>query len=154
MAYSSTDDLLLGDLLLPAEFDLDKWVNLASDEMDSRLGFTYVIPLTGLTDTESLFLRDINNKLASGRLILAQAIGGEDNRLQAYGESLIKDALASLNALTMGDIDLSAAPRIEESADNADAPGVINHDHESLMLGFENTVLRGEPWLTRPGAEM
>lgn len=150
MAYSVEADLLLGDLLLPAGYDKERWVDLASDEMDSRLGFIYTIPLTETTATEDLLLRDINNKIASGRLILAQAIGGEDSSEHAYGRALLEDGLASLKAIVMGDVDLSA-PRLDGSTYEADAPETVNHDEESLMLGFENTVLRGTKWLTRPG---
>jgi hypothetical protein len=30
-------------------------------------------------------------------------------------------------------------------------PAIHNDDSESLLLGWENTVMRGEPWYSRPG---
>lgn len=157
-AYCDEEDLLLGDLEVGPSVTPETWVQAAADEMNSRLGFVYKVPieakegLPGLATHEALLLKDINRKLASGRLILAMAQAGEDNSEHAYGASLVKDALYALNLLTSRQIDLGSAVLAEGNAAGGDtAPLVHNHDEESLVDGFEHTILRSEKWRTRPG---
>jgi hypothetical protein len=149
MAYSQVSDLLLGDMN-PGSIDLQKFVDAAKDEMDSKLGFVYDLPLSPLTSTESLLLKDINNKLASGRIILAQYVGGEDNNLHAYGASLIKEAHESLMLIANGVIDLSSGLVPTTEAGTKTPLGVV-YDEESMVTAFEETVYRGVPTFAQPG---
>lgn len=162
MAYSGVADLLLGDLTLSAGYDKERWIKLADEEIDAKLGWVYALPispippLVALPTHETLLLKQISSKLASGRLIMAQSIGGEDQRLQAYGYSLVKEAMEMLLLIANGDIVLSA-PKTEDVEQIPDKrPAIYHHDSESLFSAFENNVMRPDvsgqrPWYSRPG---
>lgn len=166
MPFSVAGDLLIGDMLLSTSFDKDKWVTDAYDEMNSKLGWVYSLPLRpegvdpgdedswqDLPEHQQLLLKTINNRLASGRLIMAQAIGAQQQQLHAYGYSLVEQALADLMHLANRDIILLA--ELVDTDDDAKLlsriPSIHNYDEESLLDGFENSVMRGVPWYTRPG---
>lgn len=157
MAYSEVSDLLTGDLMISARIDKQKVVQDAADEIDAKLGWLYQVPVvieggpSGVNRHQVLLLKQINNKLASGRLILSLHIAGEDNSLHAYGLRLVKEATEELLLIANGTLDLRA-PRNENISPTGDRVATIhNHDEESLLLGFEETVLRGVPWYSRPG---
>jgi hypothetical protein len=156
VAYSEVADLLLGDLILSARVDKQKFINDAAEEMDAKLGFLYKTPVV-IPDAEAgnrhqaLLLKQINNKLASGRLILTLDIPQEHGTLHAYGLRLVKEATEELLLIANGTVDL-AADRAEGGTGIVDRrPEILVYDEESLLLGFENTVLRGVPWYSRPG---
>jgi hypothetical protein len=158
MPYSAEGDLLVGDLLLPAGFSKATYITEATDEIDSKLGFIYQLPLTpippevALPPHEVLLLKVISNKLSSGRLIMDIALAGERYSLHAYGRRLVDEAMNDLLLIANGELEL-AAVRSEANValESAKVPSVKNHDEESLLLGFENVVLRQEPWYSRPG---
>ena len=94
MAYSEVGDLLIGDMPVGVLTSKQKFVDDATNEIDSYIGVRYVTPLS-LADTDPstgwpnaiprhvrLHISRINNHLASGRLILAVAAGGEDQRVR------------------------------------------------------------------------
>lgn len=159
-AYSEQADLLIGDMLLSPTLDRDRYIQSAADDINAKIGYLYKIPLVP-TDTELplyqvLLLKSINNKLASGRLILDVAVGGEQATLHAYGLRLISEAMNDLMCIANGDVELLAERRVTATDQAARlTPSVTNYDDESLMLGFENTVLKGRPldpaWYSRPG---
>jgi len=117
VTYSSKDDLLIGDL--PCKDDLkDKHVDDASNEIDSKLGFLYVVPFTSSTVSVPawILIQRIANNLASGRLLLeinqSRELGsmGYQNgpvKVVSYGQSLIDEAEATLTMILKGDIDLN-----------------------------------------------
>lgn len=164
MAYCVAGDLLLGDLVISASVDKNVFIQEAADEIDSKLGFIYKLPLAPpgtdpvtpdswklLPHHEVLTLKTINVRLATGRLILTLDIAGQETQLHAYGWYLIKEALDDLMIVANGNIDLTAT-RVGVEAGYADAtPRTSNHDDESLLAGFENTIMRGRGWYTRPG---
>lgn len=156
MPYSTVGDMLVGDMMFPAGFDKQKYVTIAAEEMDAKLGVLYALPLAPLEGAElplheRLLLKTINNKLASGRLIMDIAIGSEQAAVHAYASRMVNEATRELVLLANGEVDLSAVRReVAEAA--LRVPSVTNVDEESLLLGFENTVLRGEGWYSRPGA--
>lgn len=170
MLYSKVEDLLLGDLIIPRTVSKDKFIEDASDEMDAKLGWMYATPLApcevpaDATETEPTFehlprherllLKSICNRLASGRLILTLDAAGEQTTLHAYGYRLVQDALGELNMLANGEVELSACPPLAGTVAGGDdrVPEVYNEDEESLLLGFQNTVLRGQSWWTKPGS--
>lgn len=143
--------------MVSARVNKQKFVDDAADEIDSKLGFLYAtVPLIvdpalpgALPRHERLLLKNINNRLASGRLILTLDIAGEDTTLHAYGWSLVRDSLRELMLVANGEV-LLTAPRITATKRD-ERPAVNNHDQESLLLGFEETVMRGRPWYSRPG---
>lgn len=152
MAYSAVGDLLTGDMLISSRIDKQKFVDDAADEIDAKLGWIYETPIemASLPRHQALLLKQINNKFASGRLILTLDIAGEQTTLHAYGLRLIREATDELLLIANGTLDLEA-----DRADVAAAPDntirALNHDEESLLLGFEESVLRGRPWYSRPG---
>lgn len=176
MPYSVEGDLLLGDVLLGPGFSKAKAVQDAADEMDAKLGYLYALPLRPITPEgenplpapdpgepdnrwkslpahQVLLLKGINNRLASGRLILAMAVGQEGTTLHAYGYNLVQEALAELLFLANGTAILDAEKMVPVDPDEIGnkAPVAVNHDSESLLEGFESTVMRGKPWYSRPG---
>lgn len=159
MAYCTEGDLLLGDMSI-GTVDTDKWIDAASDEMDSKLGFLYALPLAPCPDAEEdellpvevLLLKDINAKLASGRLILAQYVGGEDSSQHAYGVALVREALEALMCIANGDVQLTACKTTApDLVDNSRLPAGLVYDEESLVTAFERTVHRGVTTWADPG---
>lgn len=157
MAYSDVTDLLLGDLVINPTVDKQKFVDQAAEEIDSKLGWLYKLPLEAISPAtllpgyQLLLLKGINNKLATGWLILTLDIAGEGTTLHAYGWALVREARSELMSLANGEVLLSAT-RIQSDLNISDKiPGIHNEDSESLLLGFENTVMRGVPWYSRPG---
>lgn len=174
MPYSEKSDLLIGDLFISERFDQGKFVQEAGDEINAKLGWLYELPLhlpwsvtnpevdpipddswTLLPEHQKLLLKGINNKLASGRLILTLSIPGEETTLHAYGYSLVREAQSELMVLANGEYWLAAQRSILETAKPDSRPSITQHDEESLLLGFENTVLRKHDpsvaWYSQPG---
>lgn len=142
MAYCEEADLLLGNIPIADYVSKSKYISDAADEIDSMIGSRYVTPVN-LADTAEnrparLLLKRINAHLASGRLIMALDAGGQDDRLHAYGYSLVQQALAALAALVDGTADLGAAPVIPDpNANSVTVPVVIsNIDPESQVEAF------------------
>lgn len=158
MAYCTKDDLLTGDIPLAGKYgDGTSFVNLAADEIDSQIGHLYVTPVE-LVPTEPsnrpalLLLKKINTLLASGRIILDMAAGGEDRDLNAYGRSMLNEALGLLMQITSGDIRLGGAELIPDTADVPnDRVSILNEDPYSLVQGFYTRYARdgryGPPYL-------
>lgn len=168
MAYSEPDDLLLGDLVVPATIDKGKVVASAAEEIDSKLGFVYALPLrfqtdpppdpddwTGLPIHQQLLLKQMNNKLASGRLILMLDLAGEDTSLHAYGLRLVTEATNEMMMIANGTVDLDAVRLAPLDSHPDRAPVVSNHDEESAVEMFEYATMRpGETGSWQPGKAM
>lgn len=108
LGYCSVSDLLLrSDLQLPTGIDAQKYINDSADEIDSKIGVIYHTPVTIQTiDAEKyrttiLTLKRINAHLATGRIIMAISSPQENSELDAYGASLVKDALASIHLIAV-----------------------------------------------------
>lgn len=149
--YAKQSDLLLGDLAISPSIPMDDILRAASDEIDARLGELYVVPLAGLTSHHATLVKLICARLASGRLILAAAIGGEDRTLHAYGESLIRDAYNDLNMIATGKIILTGVQEVAGQGNSDNMPGIVNYDSDSVVTSFERTIMRGEDWYWEPG---
>jgi len=99
MTWATPDDLLLGDLTY-AHLDPERYLSIAEDEMSASLGVMYPLPIpgpSGLSDHNAVALKIIQSRLASGRLLLALAAGGEDRELHAYGQHLVEAARGDLH---------------------------------------------------------
>lgn len=153
MSYSEEADLLTGDIGISDNVDLQKVVDDAAEEIDSKIGFVYALPLpfASLPLHQKLLLKQINNKLASGRLILQLSIGGEDTALHAYGLRMVTEAREELMLVANGQVDLDA-PRVSTPSNSDGSPLIHNSDEESAVDIFEAHVHRGEPSYWRPGA--
>lgn len=144
MTYSEVDDLLLGDITLSSRARPDKYVQDATDEINSCLGFRYVLPLdldleseVGIPYYAQLVLKQCANKLASGRLIMALASGDEDTSMHAYGWSLVQEGMITLNGLCSGMIDLPNAVAVNPVAVGRDVgPALGNQDASSAVDAF------------------
>lgn len=141
MPWSTKDDLLIGDLRVSAAVDAEAIVEDAALEMEAKLGLVYVLPLPGGLPTHILTtLKLINNRLASGRLIMQVAIGGEDHTLHKYGQSLVEMAYADLDRIMNGSIPIAGAERVDTN--EADGPKIIQTDATSPLDVF-NTFTSG-----------
>ena len=115
-------------------------VDLAAEQIDSMIGHIYVTPVDILVPPSEnrpsqLLLKHINLLMASGRMILDMAAGGEDNDLHAYGQRLLEEALNMLAKIVKGEIQLTGADRIEE-AKSPTGPTISNEDAVSLVEQF------------------
>jgi hypothetical protein len=147
VAYCERSDLLTGDIPLASKYgNGENFVNLAADEIDAQIGHIYVTPIVFDESTPTkvakvrpskLLLKKINTLLASGRIILDMAAGGEDNNLHAYGRSMVREAINLLEQICDRKILLVDAPLIDTEADNDNTgPIVVTEDPYSLVEGF------------------
>lgn len=140
--------------MISDSLDRDKFVQDAADEIDSKLGFVYKLPLEPLPlpTHQGLLLKGINNKLASGRLILALDIASEDRALHAYGLRLVTEAQAELMLIANGGVVLTAVGINEDIVEvESKVPTLTNYDSESGVDAFYEHTMRGNPWYWRPG---
>ena len=163
MAYSKVEDLLIGDMPVGVLTSKQKFVNDATNEIDSYIGVRYETPLN-LEDTDPdtgwpnpiprhvrLHIARINNHLASGRLILAVSAGGEDFQVQAYGRSLIEEAVLALRQIQDGSYDIEGAVQNPtEGEQRPRGPIIHNDDSESLIEGFYSLVSGRQPHQSLP----
>lgn len=153
--YCTTDDLRLGSIPLPAYIDPAEAVADAADEMDSYLGLFYVIPIPAkdsveqqaiddptkrIPDVVYLTLKRINANLASGRTLLEIASSAENDRLQAYGVSLVNDALEALGRLKEGQPILLNVPQLTPDSPLVAGPLISNVDAESNVEAFYTRI--------------
>lgn len=161
MVYCTKDDLLTGDIPLAGKYgDGTSFVQLAAEEIDGQIGHLYVTPvvfdestaaLTALARPSKLLLKKINVLLASGRIVLDMAAGGEDDNLHAYGRAMWKEATDLLKQISLGQIVLAQAPLIDRVADDLNTgPSVVQEDPYSLVEGFY-TRYSSSPYLRAPG---
>lgn len=144
MGYSEVGDLLLGDLVISSDVSPQKFVNDAADEMDSKIGWIYETPLIleNLLRHEGLLIKGVNNRLASGRLILTLDIAGEGTALHAYGLRLVTEANGDLLLIANGQVDLSA-PKIPVPGQNKNnTPSISSRDAASAVDAFEDRFMR------------
>jgi hypothetical protein len=147
VAYCTKDDLLTGDIPLAGKYgDGTSFVEMAADEIDAQLGHMYTTPIEfddstpeseAINRPAKLLLKKVNRLLASGRIVLDMAAGGEDNNLHAYGASMWQEAVSLLDKIACRDIVLVGAPLIETAAaDENTRVSITNEDPYSLVKGF------------------
>lgn len=139
--YCGLSDLLLGDLTLPRYAgDGSQFVNRAAEVIDARLGHIYKTPIAIPVDPKfrpsALILKQINELLASGRIILDMAAAAEDNNLHAYGRQLMREGEAMLHALEVGDRVLQGADTVDSNDTVVLGPKAIQTDSVSLVEQF------------------
>lgn len=161
MAYCTYTDLLIGDIPLASKYGNGTgFVNFAADEIDSQIGHIYVTPVVFDESTpekvatvrpSKLLLKKINVLLASGRIILDMAAGGEDNTLHAYGMSMAREALALLKQITDSQIRLTDAPVLVPVGTEVqnNSVSIRQEDSESLVSRFY-TDRRGYQYYIAP----
>ena len=142
MAYCQITDLLLGDMPVGTT-NKQTFVDSAADEIDSVIGYRYQTPVdvTGgspVSRPSKLCLKNINVWLATGRLVIAQAVGGEDNKLQEYGAYYLRTAMEWLQKIVDGSILIQGAPLAPGAADFSDGPVISNEDSVAMVGAFYN----------------
>lgn len=148
--YCEVTDLLTGQLPMPTTVSPQKYVETAADEINAALAPLYVVPIVIPAAVEGeedphlesrLVLKIINVRLATGRLFLAVASGGEDTELHAYGYSLLREAQAMLARLASGATLLpSAEPKDKPAVETKSLPTVLNADPYSQVDAFYQTA--------------
>lgn len=154
MAYSEVADLLTGNIPTPEYLSPQKYVNDAADEIDSKIGFLYKTPVVITEENPPgtpnpvvrpvrLLLKRLNNFLASGRLLMAASAGGEDDRVHAYGWSLVQDATLALMQISEGKIPLEGVEPVDGDTDGVTitAPLIYNEDAESNVSAFYDRIV-------------
>lgn len=141
--YSEVGDLLLGDL--PNPRDAEKWVQDATDEINSKLGLRYVVPIVVDQTVPAnlvtvLLLKRINNHLASGRLLCAKAASASQQEVNQYGMSLLREAISALNSLVAGEMTLPGATFIDAEDVGQSGPIISNLDAQSNVEAFYGMV--------------
>jgi phage gp36-like protein len=142
--YSTAADMLTGNIKVIDPTILDRYVQDATDEIDSKLGYRYVTPIvipdTPQTRAGNLLLKRINNFLASGWFVLAQSISDEENQNNAYGLKLVQDATRLLDAIVAGTVPLVGAPLLIADDQGITGPLISNLDVASNVESFYNYV--------------
>ncbi len=125
-AYCEPNDLLIGDIG-GLEDAKQRAIDSASEDIDAQIGFIYEIPLSGQSSHITLLLKGICKKLASGRLLMAQAAASEDNSVHQYGKSLLDEAVRELWSIRNGQIELGAV-KVTQKQTTGNAPTIIQGD--------------------------
>jgi hypothetical protein len=165
MAYCETTDLLVDHKMWTDADEKTKYVTMAADAMDAKLGYVYEVPLDQnvLPAHQWGVLKMINARLASGQLIMSRASAAQESQVHAYALYLIRQAESDLAAIANGDVDLQA-PRVGEDGiptgtvedptyydPMARVPSGWNPDRTSAVTMFEKNFMggftEGEPWV-------
>jgi hypothetical protein len=171
--YCEVDDLLIGQIKtrMPPTVSPEDFIEHASHEIDSKLGFIYVVPfvdpatVTPVPDPDTRMpahqwhlIKDIAIKLASGRIIMAVTGHTENNAVHAYGYHLVRDAEITLMAIANGEVRLSVArvdsegnplepaPNPQDTDPLAYIPGASNDDAVSAVKAFEQNYMTPSGW--------
>lgn len=161
--YSQVDDLLLGDITLGARANADKYVIDATEEINSCLGYRYELPLpwgdevptpnpAPIPNYSKLLLKRCANLIASGRMIMALAVGGEDLSTHAYGNSLLTEGHLMMESLCNGNTDIPNAVIIDVVVSGIDrGPSIQQQDATSGVDAFytfvgPSTFVTSDPW--------
>lgn len=156
MAYCEVVDLQIGDIPTSARLDPQKYVNDAADEIDSKIGFVYATPIPvengSLTPRPVvLLLKRINSHLATGRMVLAATLISEDQRLNAFGQSMVEEALAAIVQIATLQIPLDGVPSSGlATGPSPHVPLQYNKDTESAVDAFYDRVVAPSYTFVRP----
>ncbi len=144
--YCAETDLLISGTRLPQGMQVTATsaISAAAEEIDAAIGMLYQTPITVEEDDpakrfDTLTLKRINALLASGRLITSMATGGEQNKVQAYGEYLLRFGYGLLQEIQNGKIKLTSATPIDQVDSNATRRGpllVTDNQQASLVDSF------------------
>lgn len=143
-AYCAPEDLLVGDMPTnPTR--AQQFIDAAADEIAVALSPVYVWPPDEPLDAQTnLVLKRLNVLLATGRYVMAQAVGSEDTSVNAYGSYLLKEAHELLEGVMNQAILLPGVTKATAYATTAgNGPRVINEDSVSAMKAFYDFT---NPW--------
>lgn len=134
--YCTTDDLLIAsNFPLPIGFSSAQYVQLGTDEINIAISRLYKVPVVfGTADEQTkyaatiLLLKQLNQFLATGRILMAIAAPGEDSELHAYAKSLVDRSCYILEEISQSKIILEGADantNVPEDADFASPHGMV-----------------------------
>lgn len=112
-SYSQIIDLQVGNV--PTNnVDVQHYIDLAAEEIDSRIGFRYQTPVdvsgsSTVLRAAQLLLKRLNNQIATGRILLATFTATENQELNAYGARLVNEAQAAIEMIVLGQLSLPGA---------------------------------------------
>jgi hypothetical protein len=137
-AYATEADLLLGDMPISSTLSAARFLADSADEIDVRIGRIYVVPvnLALLAPTARITLRLANARLASGRLLMAQASASQDDSLHAYARMLLNEAEAVIESIETNRLPLEGAEYRDDLTDTP-GPSIRNQDAVSATAAFE-----------------
>jgi hypothetical protein len=136
--YCTQDDLLLGDLRISPDVDVDSYIRRAARDIDLALGRRYDTPIETTNAFTINLLRNVASDLASAYLIMAQAQGGEDNQVNAYGLFLYNRARAALDPYIASEFLPGTDPLGPGTDDSVGAAvSIVQEDAESLFAPFK-----------------
>lgn len=141
----------MGDIQAGSNVNLDAFVQNASDEMDSKLGFLYEVPFVQAHFAPWVWtlIKQTANKIATGRLLLALNSGGEASAENAYGAGLLKEGLTALQEMVTGSMVLpGATPVASPSSTDGNGPTILVADQFSGVDTFYSNVM--DPPLVPP----
>ena len=157
--YVEEDDLLLGELTdtLSSSVNPTQYLEMTAEEIDSKLGVMYVVPIdvATLPNSQGSLIKSIHRKLCSGRIIMAATIAHADGAIHQYALRLVKEAQMELMAVANSDVVLLGAERVDgegvprgdipdaETADpEARVPTATNRDSNSAVVTFEENFMQ------------
>lgn len=137
MSWASEEDLFVGTLNTSG-LDTAKYLLDAEEEILVYLGQIYQLPLPALPADLTRTMKFIHQRMASGRLIMDIAMSTENNELNAYGLSLLKDGHDQLCRIGYA-YEIPGAVKIGARGENR-APSVSGVDAVSPWSVYESYV--------------
>lgn len=144
MAYSTQEQLLLGNIPLPAGNKARNAIDRAADEIDSMLGFLYQTPIVATgpkARAVEALMTNLNNWLASGRLGQELTASTQRTEIHAYFAGLVAQAIMTLNKIIAGAILLDGVPSADGTAVQLAGPAIYNKDDESNVDAFYDRLV-------------
>lgn len=135
MAFCAPADLITGDMPV-SEPRAQAAIDMAYDEIAVALAPVYSWPLSPLGDHALTILKRINQLIATGRLVMAQAVPSEDNSTQAYGTYMLREGQELLRQVAMQEVLLPGVTPSVATAGAGNGPAIINLDGASAMEHF------------------
>lgn len=143
MAYSTPDQLLLGNIPLPPGNKARNAVDRAADEIDATLGFLYQTPIRSTGPHQravDALMGNLNNWLATGRLGLELTASTQRTEEHAYFLGLVKQATATLRRIVDGEIILQGVLAPGGEVPSVSGPMIYNKDDSSNVDDFYDQV--------------
>lgn len=147
--YCSNEELTLGDVRMDDAIKR-KYIEAASDEIDSRLSDIYVTPLpystadSGQLRRTSLILNQICTELATGRAILGAAGSKQSDQVHAYGRWLVDRAHKNLDKIMSGEIKLEGTGVVRVDKSGKVGGPLVSNTFES-QVGLFYGARKGDP---------
>lgn len=149
--------MLQGPMPLPASMDLEKFVQAAADEIDTKIGFVYKTPIRvgpgydELPRPVALLLKRISAYISTARAIMAAAGAVQDDDTNAYARSLLKEAHTALEAIASDRMELEGAERLPTAGAETRGPRIVNIDSVSPVDAFYSHFTGGTHDMFSPG---